>query len=57
MVAELFVYTGNKNAFFLNSQMVSRGYALHDKKHSNNCPSRRGLVIAERVAKDKKLGV
>ena len=57
MVAELFVYTGNKNAFFLNSQMVSRGYAWHDKKHSSNCPSRRGLVIAERVAKEKKLGV
>lgn len=57
MVAELFVYTGNKNAFFLNSQMVSRGYAWHDEKHSISCPSRRGLVIAEKVAKDKKLGV
>ena len=57
MVAELFVYTGNRNAVFLNSQMVSRGYAWHDKKHSSNCPSRRGLVIAEKVARDKKLGV
>ena len=56
-VAELFVYTGNRNAVFLNSQMVSRGYAWHDKKHSSNCPSRRGLVIAEKVARDKKLGV
>ena len=57
MIAELFVYTGNKNAFFLNSQMVSKGYAWHDEKHSISCPSRRGLVIAERIAKDKKLGV
>ena len=57
IIAELFVYTGNRNAVFLNSQMVSRGYAWHDEKHSNNCPSRRGLVIAERIAKDKKLGV
>lgn len=57
MIAELFVYTGNKNAVFLNSQMVSRGYAWHDEKHSSSCPSRRGLVIAEKIAKDKKLGV
>ena len=57
MVAELFVYTDNRNAVFLNSQMVSRGYAWHDKGNSDNCPSRRGLVIAEKVARDKKLGV
>ena len=57
MIAEIFVYTGNKNAVFLNSQMVSRGYAWHDKQSSSSCPSRRGLVIAEKVAKDKKLGV
>ena len=56
-VAELFVYTGNKNAVFLNSQMVSRGYAWHDRENSDNCPSSRGSVIAERIAKDKKLGV
>ena len=56
-VAELFVLLGNKKALLLNSQMVADGYAWHDKKHSSNCPSRQGLTIAERVAKDKKLGV
>ena len=55
-IAELFVALENK-ALFLNSQMVADGYAWHDWENSNNCPSRRGLVIAERVAKDKKLGV
>jgi endonuclease YncB( thermonuclease family) len=56
-IAELFVVMGNKTALFLNSQMIADGYAWHDEKHSSNCPSRRGLVIAEQVAKDKKLGV
>lgn len=56
MIAELFVVMGNKTALFLNSQMVADGYAWHDEKHSSNCPSRQGLTIAERVAKDKRLG-
>ena len=56
-VAELFVPIGDQKVVLLNSQMVSRGYAWHDKKHSSNCPSRRGLVIAERIAREKKLGV
>ena len=57
MIAELFVVMGNKTALFLNSQMVADGYAWHEREYSNNCPSRKGLVIAENIARDKKLGV
>ena len=56
-IAELFVLLGNKKALLLNSQMIADGYARHDKDYSGNCPSRKGLVIAENIARDKKLGV
>ncbi len=57
MIAELFISLGNKKAFLLNSQMIADGYAWRDRDYSSNCPSRKGLVIAENIARDKKLGV
>lgn len=56
-VAELYVPLGNRQALFLNSQMVADGYAWHYEKYSANCPNQKGLIIALDVAKQHKLGI
>ena len=56
-VAELYVYIGNRQALFLNSQMIAGGAAWHAQKDSSNCPNQKALITAENIAKHKKLGV
>jgi endonuclease YncB( thermonuclease family) len=42
---------------FVNAEMVRSGMAYHYKQYSANCPNRELIVEAEKVAKDKKIGV
>ena len=56
-IAELYVYIGNRQALFLNSQMIAGGAAWHARKNSSNCPNQKALITAENIAKQKKLGV
>ena len=41
----------------LNTAMVEAGYAYHYQKYSGNCESAENLGIAEKIARENKLGV
>lgn len=55
-VAELFVMESG-GEIHLNSEMVAAGMAFHYAQYSGNCPNQRSIVMAEDMAKEKRLGV
>ncbi|WP_036487287.1 thermonuclease family protein [Myxosarcina sp. GI1] len=56
-VAEVYAHDRRSSAINLNLQMVRDGYAWHYEKYSGNCPTGNDYAIAERLAKEEKLGV
>ncbi|WP_036487111.1 thermonuclease family protein [Myxosarcina sp. GI1] len=56
-VAEVYAHDRRSSAINLNLQMVRDGYAWHYEKYSANCPTGNDYAIAERLAREEKLGV
>ena len=58
-IADLFVplESNPEQEIHLNSAMIEAGMAWHYEKYSDDCLDRKGLAIAEDIARDNKVGV
>ncbi|MGV2831616.1 thermonuclease family protein [Myxosarcina sp. GI1(2024)] len=56
-VAEVYTQDRRSSAINLNLQMVRDGYAWHYERYSDSCPSREQFVLAERLAREERVGV